>query len=104
MTQFPHSLKDWNDDDNPNMKEDAQSQEPFSLSEQRGQAGMKPQTSSHTPIPTPPKLQVPSSLPGALLPPAALPITFQVSPLVWFLPGTLAFKNSLCHPVCPHEP
>lgn len=31
VTQFPHPLKNWNDDDNPKMKEDAQWQDTFSF-------------------------------------------------------------------------
>lgn len=65
VTRFPHPLKDWDDDGNPKMKEDAQRQDPFSLPEQRGQTGMESQTQSLTPVPPPPRLQIPSSLPGS---------------------------------------
>ena len=70
------------------MKEDAQQQGPFSFPEQRGQARRKAQTSSPAPRrPAPPRLPVPSSLTGALLPPAVLPVKFQASPLVGSSPA-----------------
>lgn len=98
VTQFPHPLKDWDDDGNPKMKEDAQRQGPFSLPKQRGQTGRKSQTRSRTPIPPPPR--PPGSrypLPSrALLPPPDLPVQCQASPWVWLVWSTLPFNTCLC--------
>lgn len=62
VTRFPHPLKDWDDDGNPKMKEDAQRQDPFFLPEQRGQIGTKSQTRSRAPVPPAPQA------PGTLFP------------------------------------
>lgn len=101
VTQFPHSLKEWNDEDNPKRKK-MPSGRALSPSLNRGTAGGR-LTSPAPGRPSPPRLQVPSSLPRALLPPAVLPINVQVSPLLGSSPAPSPSRLLWVSPSAPAQ-